>query len=68
MQGKGAVQSKIIDSFNHPHVVSNLHDFLSSVENKGNYFEKCLLYIYTVYKDPQRFSKYPLLCSTDEIK
>jgi len=32
---------KILSSFTHPQVVSNLYEFLSSVEHKGRYFEEC---------------------------
>jgi len=32
---------KILSSFTHPQVVSNLYEFLSSVEHKRRYFEEC---------------------------
>jgi len=33
---------KILSSFTHPQVVANLHEFLSSAEQKGRYFEERL--------------------------
>jgi len=33
---------KILSSFTHPQVVSNLYEFLSSAEHKGRYFEELL--------------------------
>jgi len=33
---------KILSSFTHPQVVSNLYEFLSSAEHKGIYFEERL--------------------------
>jgi len=33
---------KILSSFTHPQVVANLHEFLSSAEQKGRYFEEGL--------------------------
>jgi len=33
---------KILSSFTHPQVVANLHEFLSSSEHKGKYFEERL--------------------------
>ncbi len=32
---------KLLSSFTHPHVVSNLYEFLSYVEHKRRYFEEC---------------------------
>ncbi len=34
-------QYHILLSFAHPHVIPNLYDFLSSVEDKGKYFKQC---------------------------
>ncbi len=41
---KGIVhpKMKILSSFTHPQVVSNLYEFLCSAEHKGRYFEECL--------------------------
>ncbi len=37
------------NSFNHPHVVPNLYDFLASVKHKRGYFEKGLnCFVYTM--------------------
>jgi hypothetical protein len=39
---KGMVHFKMkLLSFTHPKVVTNLYEFLSSVEHKGRYFEEC---------------------------
>jgi len=32
---------KVLSSYTHPHVVSNLYEFLSSAEQKGRYLEEC---------------------------
>ncbi len=40
---KGIVhpKMKMLSSFTHPHVISNLYEFLSYVEHKRRYFEEC---------------------------
>jgi len=40
---KGLVhpKMKILSSFTHPHVVSNLYVFICSAEDKGRYLEEC---------------------------
>jgi len=32
---------KIVSSFTHPQVISNLYEFLSSAEHEWRYFEEC---------------------------
>jgi len=35
------IKMKILSSFNHPQVVPNLYEFLSSAEHTGTYLEEC---------------------------
>jgi len=42
LKGSSTQKMKMLSSFNHPQVVANLFEFLSSAEHKGRYLEERL--------------------------
>ncbi|MGL5597903.1 MAG: hypothetical protein ACRDDA_07235 [Aeromonas sp.] len=45
---------KIVSSYTHPHVVSNLYEFLSSAEQKGRYLEECTDILLNIFLSVQQ--------------